>query len=329
MRNGFLTCVFALAAMPATAGAAVPYDAIVEPYVRAQQFMGAVLVARGDQILLDKAYGFANLEWSVPNTTATKFRVGSITKQFTAAAILKLEERGLLRVDDPIGRYLPGAPATWRGITVINLLTHTAGVPDVTELPEPAATPEQLVALLQARPTEFEAGERFQYSNSGYVVLGHLLERVTGASYGAFLRENVFGPAGMTESGYDTGGAVVARLASGYVRGSAGLTNAPFVHVSVANAAGAVYSTTHDLLRWTRALFDGCVVSRASLARMTTPFMNEYGFGVGVRTERGRTLIVHDGDIGGFGAALEYTLASASHVAVLGYVWGHWRPIEG
>src|SRR5262249_52346646 len=119
-----------------------------------------------------------------------------------------------------------------------------------------------------------------------------------------------------------------ARLASGYVRGSAGLTNAPFVHVSVANAAGAVYSTTHDLLRWTRALFDGCVVSRASLARMTTPFMNEYGFGVGVRTERGRTLIVHDGDIGGFGAALAYYPASESTVAVLGNVGGTSAPLE-
>src|SRR5712675_751661 len=151
-----------------------------------KQFMGTVLLAQDGKILLDKGYGFANLEWDIPNTPTTKFRLGSITKQFTAASILLLEERGKLKVEDPVKKYLPNAPAAWDKITIFNVLTHTAGLPNFTSFPDyPSTEPfpttaEKLVERFRDKPLDFEPGEKWNYSNSGYVLLGYLIEKITG-----------------------------------------------------------------------------------------------------------------------------------------------------
>jgi CubicO group peptidase (beta-lactamase class C family) len=298
-------------------------DQVIQSYVSNRQFMGSALVARGDQVLFSKSYGSANLEWDIPNTPATKFRLGSITKQFTAASILLLEERGKLKIDDPIRNYLPDAPAAWDKITIFHVLTHTAGIPSFTSGPEYAKlrpfahTPEQIVALFRDKPLEFVPGEKMVYSNSGYVLLGYLLEKISGETYEDFVLKNIFTPLGMKDSGYDSNFAIIPRRAAGYTPGPNGLSNAEFEHMSVPFSAGALYSTTEDLLRWEQGLFGGKVLSAASLVKMTSPFKNGYALGVGVNTLKGRKQISHGGGISGFNTYLSYFPEDKLTVAVL------------
>jgi CubicO group peptidase (beta-lactamase class C family) len=290
--------------------------------------MGSVLVARDGQVIYSKGYGSADLEWDVPNTPTTKFRLGSVTKQFTAASILLLEERGKLSVSDPVKKYVPDAPAAWDKITIFHLLTHTSGIPNFTNFPdyrklEPfAATSEQLVARFRDKPLDFEPGEKWQYSNSGYVLLGHLIEKITGDSYEKFVRENLFAPLGMKDSGYDSNSAVIPHRASGYVVGKDGFENAGFIHMSIPHGAGALYSTTEDLLKWEQGLFGGKLLKAASLQKMTTPFKSNYAFGLQVETVGGRKVMEHGGGIEGFNTELAYYPEDKLTVVVLGNVTG-------
>jgi CubicO group peptidase (beta-lactamase class C family) len=298
-------------------------DDVVQSYAGNKTFMGTVLVARGSDVLLSKGYGSANLEWDIPNTPTTKFRLGSITKQFTAASILMLEERGKLKLDDPIKKYVPEAPAAWEPITIFNLLTHTSGIPNFTNLPEYKtlkleATPvAKTIAVVRDKPLDFSPGEKMSYSNSGYLVLGYVIERITGASYEKFVTDNIFVPLGMKDSGYDSNTAIIAHRAAGYTSSAAGPVNADYVHMSVPHAAGALYSTTEDLLRWEQGLFSGKLISATSLAKMTTPFKSDYAFGVMVQTAGGRKVIQHGGGIEGFNTFLAYYPDTKLTVAVL------------
>jgi len=286
-------------------------EQVIQSYVSNKQFMGSVLVARGNDIILDKGYGFANLEWNIPNSPTTKFRLGSITKQFTAACILLLEERGKLSVNDPVKKYMPDAPAAWDKITIFNLLTHTSGIPNFTSFPnyhstEPfPAAPAELVARFRDKPLDFEPGTKMNYSNSGYVLLGYLIEKITGESYAKFVQENIFTPLGMKDSGYDSNSAVIPERASGYTPGPDGIVNAGFINMTVPLSAGGLYSTTEDLLRWEQGLFGGKLLSAASLEKMTTPYKNDYAFGLAVQTN-GRKVIHHEGGIEGFNTDLAY-----------------------
>jgi CubicO group peptidase (beta-lactamase class C family) len=303
-------------------------DEVVQTYVRDKTFMGTVLVARGTDVVLSKGYGSANLEWEIPNTPATKFRLGSITKQFTAASILLLEERGKLKLDDPIKKYVPEAPAAWDAITIFHLLTHSSGIPNFTSLPEYKSlkledTPvAKTVMTVRDKPLDFVPGEKMSYSNSGYLVLGYVIERVTGGSYEKFVTDNIFTPLGMKDSGYDSNTAVIPRRAAGYAPSANGPVNAGFVHMSIPHAAGALYSTTEDLLRWEQGLFGGKVISAASLAKMTTPFKSDYAFGVVVQTASGRKVIQHGGGIEGFNTFLAYYPDTRTTVAVLANING-------
>jgi CubicO group peptidase (beta-lactamase class C family) len=222
---------FAIVLLVACAGwaqDAARMEQVIQSYTTGRHFMGTVLVAKGAEVLLSKGYGSANLEWDVPNSPATKFRLGSITKQFTAASILLLQERGKLNVEDPVKKYMADAPAAWDKITIYNLLTHTSGIPSFTSFPEYAkwepftATPAEEVARFRDKPLDFAPGEKFSYSNSGYVLLGYLIEKITGGSYEKFVRENIFTPLGMQDSGYDSNSKVIARRAAGYAPGKDG-----------------------------------------------------------------------------------------------------------
>jgi CubicO group peptidase (beta-lactamase class C family) len=283
-------------------------DQIVQSYVADHRFMRTALVARGEQVLFNRAYGSANLEWDVPNTPDTKFRPGSITKQFTAASILLLEERGKLSVNDPLKKYMPDAPPAWDKVTIFHLLTHMSGVPSFTSLSdypkiEPfATTPAKLIALVRDKPMDFEPGEKWLYDNSGYVLLTYIVEKVSGDSYEKFVRENIFAPLGMTNSGYDSNSAIIRHRAAGYSPGRGGVENAGFIHMTVPQGAGALYSTTGDLLKWELGLFGGKVMKAATLDRMTTPFKNNCAFGLGVENSGGRKKISHGGGIEGFWA---------------------------
>ena len=303
-------------------------EQVIQSFVAKKQFMGTVLVARGDDVLLDKGYGYADLEWKVPNVPAAKFRLGSITKQFTAACMMLLEQRGQLSVHDAVKKYMPDAPAAWDKVTIFNLLTHTSGIPDFTSLPDYRKierfpqTPEQIIALFRDKPLDFPPGTKWAYSNSNYIVLGYLLEKISGEPYAKFVQENIFGPLGMKDSGYDSNAAIIPDRASGYTPGPDGLRNAGYINMTVPFAAGGLYSTTDDLLRWEQGLFGGKVLSAASLKEMTTPFRHDYAFGLGVRTVNGRQLIQHGGGIEGFNTELDYYPADQLTVVVLSNVNG-------
>ena len=304
-------------------------EQVMQSYVQAGTFMGSVLVARDGRIVFDKAYGMANLELDVPNTPDTKFRLGSITKQFTAAAILLLEERGKLKVGERFKAYIPDAPMSWDRITIQNLLTHTSGIPNFTDLADygtvklSSRAASAAVAAVRDRPLDFGPGEQYRYSNSGYVVLGDIIERVSGQSYATFIAENIFKPLGMNDSGYDSNSAVIKRRASGYTRLPNGtIVNATYIDMSIPHAAGALYSTTHDLLKWEQALFAGKVMSTASLERMTSPFKNDYGFGIGSRLTGGRKVLMHSGGIDGFNTMMAYYPETRTVVIVLSNVNG-------
>src|SRR5260370_456690 len=196
---------------------------VVQSYVSNGTFAGSVLVARGSDVILNRALGLANVEWNVPSSPSARFRVASITKQFTAAAILLLEERGRLKIDDLVKTHLPEAPATWDRITIFHLLTHTARFPGLfptltgRQAPVESAdgTVAGYVAALMQRPLESQPGERFNYGNSGYFVLGHLIQKLTGQSYETFINENIFTPLGMKDSGLDSP-TVIPRRAGSY-----------------------------------------------------------------------------------------------------------------
>ncbi len=301
-------------------------EQVIQSYTANHQFMGSVLVARGTEVLLNKGYGSANLEWDVPNTPATKFRLGSITKQFTAVSILLLQERGKLNMKDPVKKYMADAPVAWDKITIYNLLTHTSGIPNFTSFPEYAkwepfaTTPEETVARFRDKPLDFAPGEKWAYSNSNYLLLGYLIEKITGGTYEKFVRENIFTPLGMQDSGYDSNSAVIAHRAAGYSLGKDGLENAGFVNMTIPHAAGALYSTTGDLLKWEQGLFGGKLLSAASLETMTTPFRNNYACGVAVQTKAGHKAIEHGGGIEGFATSLTYYPDDKLTVVVLGNV---------
>jgi CubicO group peptidase (beta-lactamase class C family) len=303
-------------------------EEIVQSYVAGKQFMGSVLVSQEGKVLLSKGYGFANLEWDVPNAPTTKFRLGSITKQFTAASILLLEERGKLKVEDPVKKYMADAPPAWDKVTIFHLLTHTSGIPSFTSFPDYAsteaipATPESLVARFRDKPLEFQSGEKWNYSNSGYVLLGYLIEKISGQSYSEFVQQNIFTPLRMKDSGYDSNSAVIPRRAAGYAPGVNGPVNAGFIHMSIPLSAGALYSTTEDLLRWEQGLFGGKLLSVAALAKMTKPFKNDYAFGLAISTNHGHKVIEHGGGIEGFNTQLSYFPDDKLVVAVLGNLNG-------
>ncbi len=298
-------------------------------------FMGTVLVARGDKVLFSKGYGFANLEWDIPNTPDTKFRIGSISKQFTAVLILKLEEQGKLSVNDPLKKYIPDQPAAWDKITLFNLLTHTSGLPDYTGLPDYPklqtlpTTPGEIMARFRDKPLEFQPGEKMKYCNSGYVVLTYVIEKVTGGSYEKFLQDQILTPVGLKDTGYDSAAHVIRHRAIGYLLNSNNeIETSHFVDMTVPQGAGALYSTTEDLLKWELALFGGKILQPASLVKMTTPFLRNYGFGLFIRDDHGRKMIEHSGGIDGFNTDLAYYPDEKLTIVVFRNVNTRWRQTD-
>jgi len=283
---------------------------VIASSVNDHRFMGAVLVVKDGNALIDQAYGFADLEWNIPNTPATRFRIGSVTKQFTAACVLLLEERGKLTLEDPLKIHLPNSPAAWDRITIQSLLTHTSGIPDLTRAPDVAVaeridiTPTELVSRLFDKPLDFEPGAKFGYSNSGYGLLGHLIETISSQSCADFLRQTIFDPLGMNDTGVDDNTAILPRRAKGYLRLSGSTINAPFISMSFVFGAGDLYSTTADLLKWNRGLWGGKILSPASLTTMTAPCLGNYALGLVVEVKGGRRVIHHGGDINGFNSML-------------------------
>jgi CubicO group peptidase (beta-lactamase class C family) len=303
-------------------------DQVANSYTANNAFMGTVLVVEGDQVLLDKGYGMADIEWSVPNVPEAKFRLGSITKQFTATLVLQLQQEGKLKIDDPVSKYLPDAPKAWEKITLANLLGHTSGIPNFTNLKDFSvwsASPHTWAdeyAFFKDKPLEFEPGSKFSYSNSNYEVLGAVIEKASGKDYADLLRERIFDPLGMKDSGLDTDFLVLPKRAEGYMPGPGGLIVARSESMTVPWAAGSIYSTTGDLLRWEHGLFGGKVLSGESLKAMTTPGKGDYGLGVMIHEQDGVKVVEHGGGIEGFNTQLEYAPDRKICVVVLANVNG-------
>jgi CubicO group peptidase (beta-lactamase class C family) len=282
------------------------FEEYMNASVELNHFSGAVLVAKDGETLFSRGCGFANAEHLIPNTAWTKFRLGSITKQFTAMAILILQERGKLKVEDPVGKYIDDAPKAWEGVTIRHLLTHTGGVPSYTDSPDYQTkmmmpeTVKSMIARFRDKPLDFKPGEQFHYSNSGYFLLGATIEKVSGKSYEAFLQEAIFDPLGMKDSGYDHAATILPGRASGYSLHGNGLKNAEYLDMAQPYAAGSLYSTALDLARWDRALDDGKLISKESYATMYTPIKSNYAYGWMVTTRGGRKQIEHGGGINGF-----------------------------
>ncbi|MGH9663585.1 MAG: serine hydrolase [Bryobacteraceae bacterium] len=299
--------LFATAAAAATPDAAtVKIDEYVNAFARQDQFMGAVLVAKGGQMVFSKGYGMADREFDVPNSPDTKFRLGSLTKQFTAVAILQLQQHGKLSVDDHISKYIPESPAAWKDITIQELLSHTSGLPNFTSFPDYKekerlpATPLSLIQRFLKKPLDFSPGAKFSYSNSGYIVLGYIIEKASGLSYEAYLKRNIFDPLDLQSTGYDHAATVLKRRASGYVARAARIENADYIDMSVPFAAGALYSTVNDLFRWDRALSTEKVLPKAALEKMFTPSQGNYGDGWFITRLFDRKVFTHSGGINGF-----------------------------
>ena len=312
----------ATAAATATAAPAASLaqqlDDYVRQYEKAGLFMGTVLVADQGKVVLQKGYGLANRDKATPNTPETKFRIGSLTKQFTAALVLQLVEQGKLKLDGKVADYLPNYPQpAGARITLHQLLAHTAGLPDYTALPTFATAvmrshqePTQLVALFSGLPLEFAPGTQYHYSNSGYVLLGAIIEQVTGKPYAQVFQENIARPIKLKATSVDVVEAPDPRRAAGYQATPNGLVPTPPIDMTVPYAAGAVTSTALDLYRWSLALDGRKALTEASRKQLFTPVLKNYAYGwqvfkAKIGAEADTSLIQeHNGGINGFSSFL-------------------------
>ena len=291
-------------------------ETFLQAHLATGEFMGSVLVARGDEVLHSGGYGMANLEHNVPNTPQTVFRLASLTKPFTAAVILQLQEQGRLDVNDPVDLYLPDYPHG-NEITIYQLLNHTSGIPDYEFLHPSmvfrnAVSLDELLARFSDLPLDFPPGSQFQYSNSGYVVLTAIIESVSGQGYADYLAEHIFRPLGMDTTNYDSADTILPGRATGYTWDGTAYHNSEFFDMSNVAGTGGLVSTVLDMYKWDRALYSDDVLGEASRQAYFTPTtgMGEgvgYAYGGAALEIAGRNYLLFNGDINGFFAtALRY-----------------------
>jgi CubicO group peptidase (beta-lactamase class C family) len=293
----------------------------------AERFMGAVLVARSNQVVFMKGCGLANREHNIPNAPNTRFRLGSLTKQFTAMCILKLQEGGKLSVDDPVSKFVPNCSSNWADIKIRHLLTHTSGIPSFTGFPDYLSTmmlaspPEKTIQRFRDKPLEFKPGERFAYSNSGYVLLGSIIEKASGKSFEEYVEEVIFRPLGMTNSGYDRFERISPHRATGYSKAGDRWVNSAYIDMTIPHAAGALYSSVEDFFQWYQCWREHKVLSEASWKAMTTPAKENYGFGIGISEHFRQTaqkVFEHGGGINGFATSMKWFPEADLFVAAFG-----------
>ncbi len=278
-------------------GAESPLDQHIRDLVNAGLFSGSILVARQGQIVLRRGYGMSNT--TTPNMATTRFRIASITKQFTATLVLRLHEQGRLNIDDGICNYIEACPNAWGQVTIRHLLAHSSGIPDYTEYRDFDATQaipttrEALIARFRDQPLQFTPGSSFKYSNSGYILLGAILEYVTGTSYDELLRGEITAPLGLNDTAYDRShNGTGLNLAFGWLRRG---VPADAIDSSTLDTAGALYSTVDDLFRWDRALAEGRMLRPQTLEMMRTAQVKRYGLGVMLYPLGNMNAVHHDG----------------------------------
>ncbi|WP_207493889.1 serine hydrolase [Aridibaculum aurantiacum] len=300
----FLCFVYSLSFSQSTAE---KLDAYLKAAERAGIFNGSVLVSDKGQVILSNGYGLKDADAKVMNDANSIFQIGSVTKQFTATIILRLAEQGKLSLNDKVSKYLPEFPNADK-FTIEHLLSHTAGIYNYTnnsefmknEVEKPINS-QVFYAMVKDKPLEFEPGSKFNYSNSGYMLLGYIIEKVTNKPYEQVVRKEIFQPLAMNNSGFDFTHLQHKDKAIGYTLVSDGKgARAPIVDSTVCYAAGAIYSTVGDLQKWNAAVLSGKILKKASLQNAFTPRHSGYGFGWAVDTVAGKPAIVHSGGIHGF-----------------------------
>lgn len=282
-------------------------EELMSAYASQYKFNGAVSVSYKGKVLLDKGYGLRNAGDKTPNDQKSIFQIGSITKQFTATVILRLQEEKKLNVADKLSKYFPGYP-NGDSITIEHLLTHTSGIYSYTsdpafmqnEVSKPADR-QKMMTLFKDKPLQFSPGTKWEYSNSAYSLLGYIIEDVAKMPYEQAVRRYIFTPLGMTHSGFDFTHLSSRDKATGYFRLTSDRSEpAPIVDSSVSYSAGAIYSTTTDLYKWHQSLQNNTIIKKASKEKAQTPVMNKYGYGWGIDTVAGKKTVGHSGGIHGF-----------------------------
>ena len=297
-----------------SANKAAKIDEVMTAASKNRLFNGTVLVAENGKVIYKKGFGKANMEWNIPNTPDTRFRLGSITKQFTATLILQLVEQGKIKLDGKITDYLPDYRIDTGGkVTIHQLLNHTSGIPSYTSMPnfenDVSRNPYRVADFVKKYASgdlEFEPGSKYSYNNSGYFLLGAIIEKVTGQTYEQILKEKILDPLGMKNTGYDHHGTIIEKRASGYEKTADGYRNASYLDMSLPYAAGSLYSTVEDLYLWDQALYTDRVLSVQSKDLMHKPNLGDYAYGwqiakvkLGTGTET-VAAIKHGGGINGF-----------------------------
>ncbi|MEL6824535.1 MAG: serine hydrolase domain-containing protein, partial [Calditrichota bacterium] len=299
------------------------------------QFNGAALVAKDGKVIYEKGFGMANFEWQIPNTPQTKFRIGSVTKQFAAALILQLVEDGKIDLQANIRTYIPDYPAkTGDIITVHHLMTHTSGIPNYTSLPSfgdhirNPYTPDEFVKTFADLELDFEPGSSWSYSNSGYFLMGVIVEKVTGNTWEEELENRILKPLGMTNSGYQNNNDLILQMSSGYNNTTDSVQPAAYLDTSLPYAAGMMYSTVHDLLKWDQSLYGNGPFKKPQTkslmftkhAKVPGDRANHYGYGFFLHDlevgDKKIPVIEHAGGINGF-SAMFWRMPSVKATVVL------------
>lgn len=309
---------------------AAKIDEVMTAAQKYRLFNGSALVAENGKVIYKKGLGLANMEWNIPNTPDTRFRLGSITKQFTATLILQLVEQGKVRLDGKVSDYLPAyRKDIGEKVTIHQLLNHTSGIPSYTGLPgffndvsRNPFTVDDFIKKYASNNLDFEPGNKFSYNNSGYFLLGAIVEKVTGQAYEKALKERILDPLGMKNTGYDHHGTLIEKRASGYQKTPDGYENAPYLDMSIPYAAGSMYSTVEDLYLWDQALYTDRVLSAATKELMYKPNLDDYAYGwvvtkakLGTGTET-VPKIKHGGGINGFNTVI-VRFPAQKHLIVL------------
>jgi CubicO group peptidase (beta-lactamase class C family) len=301
-------------------------------HFKAKDFNGTVLVARGGRLLYVHGFGYANLEWHILNDTRTKFELGSITKQFTALLVLQFVNEGKIRLDGHLSDYLPYYRKDSGGrVSIHHLLSHTSGIPNFTQAPGFLDGPDSrrrytvrdFAIERCSGDLEFEPGTKFAYSNSGYFLLGAMLEQIAGETYESLLQKRIFTHLHMKDSGYAHTESVISNRAAGYERSPEGLRNARYYDMSIPFAAGALYSTVTDLYLWDQALYTERVLPARLRDLLFTPNLENYGYGWGILKPAegapyaGESIPMHGGAIFGFQSLIQRIPAHKELIVLL------------
>lgn len=295
--------------LPLAVSAQKNYSQLLEQYMSAQNqvkgFTGTVLVMKQNKVLLRKAYGMADREWSIPNTPETKFQIGSLTKQFTAACILQLVEQGKLSLDDKLSKFFPSFYKA-DSVTIHMLLNHTSGIPSFTglagfdKIDKLTFSRDSMIDFFNNKPYDFSPGSNFKYNNSGPFLLGFIIEKVSGLSYENYLRKNIFDKIGMSATGLNHWDTILPLRAKGYEMVKNKAVNAPFTSLEWPFSSGALFSTIDDLYKWDRALYSNTILTENFKQRMFTPGKGNYGYGFFIDSFEQHPHIWHTGGIPGF-----------------------------